>query len=394
MATSRNSILNPEDSAIVICKSTMKWAINNRIALSFGTTLVILVINAGVTYRNMLGAIADSYWVSHTNEVLAVLAGTVSTLKDAETGQRGYLITGQENYLEPYNAAIKSVNKYLQQLKKLTVDNSIQQQRLTTLEPKITNKLKELNQTIALRRQKGFAAAQQVVLSGRGKQEMDEIRALVAQMENDERQLLQRRTQNAKMSAQQTIITFSLVCAASLVLLGLVYYLVSRDIDERAKAQKTLRQSEARFRRVVEANIIGFVFADLSGKIIDANDACLQIIGYTKEEMLTGKLNWKEITPPEYLAQDERKIAQVQQTGYCTPFEKEYIRKDGTRVPVVIGAAVLESHKNECVYFILDLTERKRAELALQESEKQFLSYSQCTVSDHDSCRRWRSFTN
>ena len=344
----------------------MKWAINNNIAVGFGLTLTILVINAGITYRNIQKAIATSNWVSHTNEVLAALEGTLSTLKDAETGQRGYLITGRENFLQPYNIATKSVNDHVQQVKKLTVDNPIQQRRISILEPKIAEKFNYLNQTIALRRQKGFAAAQQIVLSERGKQEMDEIRVLVAQMKGEERQLLQQRSQDAKTSTQQLIVTFSIASFASLALLGLVYYLVKRDIEKRSEAEKILRQSEARFRRIVEANIIGFVFADFNGKIIDANDAFLQIVGYTGQARQTGKLDWKEITPPEYRDRDERAIAQMQSFGYCPSFEKEYIRKDGSRVPVLIGAALLESDKELCVYFALDLSKQKAAEAEIR----------------------------
>lgn len=344
----------------------MKWAINNNIAVGFGATLTILVINAGITYHNIQKAIATSNWVSHTNEVLAALEGTLSTLKDAETGQRGYLITGRENFLQPYNTATKSVNDHVQQVKKLTVDNPIQQQRISTIEPKIAEKFNYLNQTIALRRQKGFAAAQQIVLSERGKQEMDEIRALVAQMKNEERQLLQQRSQDAKTSAQQLILSFSIASGTSLALLGLVYYLVKRDIEKRSEAEKILRQSEARFRRIVEANIIGFVFADFNGKIIDANDAFLHIVGYTGQARKTDKLNWQEITPPEYRDRDERAIAQMQSFGYCPSFEKEYIRKDGSRVPVLIGAALLESDKELCVYFALDLSKQKAAEAEIR----------------------------
>ena len=346
----------------------MKWAINNNIVVGFGTTLTILVVNAGITYHNIQKAIATSNWVSHTNEVLAALEGTLSTLKDAETGQRGYLITGRENFLQPYNIATKSVNDYLQQVKKLTVDNRIQQQRISILEPKIAAKFNYLNQTIALRRQKGFAAAQQIVLSERGKQEMDDIRVLVAQMKSEERQLLQQRSQDAKTSAQQLILTFSIASGASLALLGLVYYLVKRDIEKRSEAEKILRQSEARFRRIVEANIIGFVFADFNGKIIDANDAFLQILGYTEQARKTGKLDWKEITPPEYRDRDEQAIAQMQSFGYCPSFEKEYIRKDGSRVPVLIGAALLEeSNKEQCFYFALDLSKQKAAEAEIRQ---------------------------
>ncbi|HCF27999.1 MAG TPA: histidine kinase, partial [Cyanobacteria bacterium UBA11049] len=196
---------------------------------------------------------------------------------------------------------------------------------------------------------------------------MDEIRALVAQMKNEELQLLQQRSQDAKTSAQQLIVTFSIASKASLALLGLVYYLVIRDIEKRSEAEKILRQSEARFRRIVEANIIGFVFADFNGKIIDANDAFLRIIGYTPEDRQAGKLNWQEITPPEYRDRDERAIAQIQSFGYCSSFEKEYIRKDGSRVPVLIGAALLESNKEQCFYFALDLSKQKAAEAEIHQ---------------------------
>jgi len=340
----------------------MKWAINNKIALGFATTLAVLVVNAGVTYRNALKAINDSYLVEHTNQVLAALEGTLSTLKDAETGQRGYIITGQADYLQPYTAATQEVNNYLQRVQKLTADNSIQQQRLAILQRKIADKFLELNQTIALRQQ-GFTAAQQVVLSGQGKQEMDQIRALLTQMENEERQLLQRRSQEARNSVQQTIVTFSIASGTSLTLLGLVYYLVMRDIDQRSRAEETLRKSEARFRRIVESNIIGFVFAEFNGKIIEANDAYLRIIGYTRQELSSGKVDWQKITPPEYRANDQSAIKQVQQTGFCSPFEKEYIRKDGSRIPIVIGVALLDaSDKEQHVSFVLDLSRQKAAE--------------------------------
>lgn len=341
----------------------MEWAINNKIAVGVATTLAVLVINAGVTYRNTLKTINDSSWVDHTEEVLIALENTFSTLKDAETGQRGYLITGQEEYLDPYHSAIKSVNKYLQQVKNLTVDNPIQQQRMIDLQGKIARKSAELNQTITLRQKKGFAAAQQVVLSGQGKQEMDQIHDLVTQMENEERQLLQRRTKEAKTSAQQTILTFSIASGVSLALLGLVFYLVRRDFNQRSKAERTLRQSEARFRRIVESNILGFVFAEFSGKIIEANDAYLQIIGYTREELLSGKVDGKEITPPEYWDDDQQSIVQVQQTGFCPPLEKEYIRKDGSRIPIVVGVARIDAaNKEQHVSFVLDLSKQKAAE--------------------------------
>jgi PAS domain S-box-containing protein len=144
------------------------------------------------------------------------------------------------------------------------------------------------------------------------------------------------------------------------------------DISDRKRLEDELRQSEARFRCLVESNIIGVFFPDLEGNILDANDAFVQMLGYTREELLRGDLNWRAMSPPEYRQLDERKIEELKTIGICTPFEKEYIHKDGSRIPVVIGVALVEGSKLNTVAFALDLTEQKQAELALRESEERF----------------------
>lgn len=346
----------------------MKWLNNNRILAGFGLTLVILVINAVITYRNMIEAINHGNRVSHTNEVLAALEATLSTVVNAETGQRGYIITGEEDFLAPYNTAVSSIGDRLQQVKQLTADNPNQQQQIATLEPKINTKLSYLQRSIAVRREKGFAAAQQIVSSGQGKQGTDEIRSIILQMENEERQLLQRRSQEARDSTQETVFTFSIASGISLALLGLVYYLVKRDTTERQRTEKVLRESESRFRRLAESNIIGVMFANFNGKIWEANDAFLEIVGYSRQDLRLERLRWDAITPPEYRAVDERLIEATLRSGASPLLEKEYIRKDGKRIPILAGVALLEGSQDNCICFILDLTERKRAELALQRS--------------------------
>ena len=132
------------------------------------------------------------------------------------------------------------------------------------------------------------------------------------------------------------------------------------------------RANESKIRRLVEANIVGVFVADLEGRFFEANDAFLRMIGYDREDLISGRVRRTGLTPPEWLEPSERALADLRSTGSFQPFEKEYLRKDGSRVPVLIGGALFEDSRNEGVAFVLDLTERKRAEEALRELELDF----------------------
>ncbi len=143
---------------------------------------------------------------------------------------------------------------------------------------------------------------------------------------------------------------------------------MSIDVSERHLSREALKQSEARLRRLVDSNIIGITYADTDGHIQLANDAYLEIIGYTRDDLAAGRVNWKHLTPTEYLALDEHGIGEADVRGACTPYEKEYIRKDGTRVPVMIGYAYFNENVPIYICFVLDMTEQKRAEAAVRET--------------------------
>ena len=137
---------------------------------------------------------------------------------------------------------------------------------------------------------------------------------------------------------------------------------------EKSRLFHELQQREAKIRRLVEANIIGIFTYDLNGPIIEANDAFLRMVGYDRDDLVAGRLCWTDLTPPEWLERDQRMhVPQLETFGVIQPFEKEYFRKDGSRVPVLLGAANFGDQVGEGVAFVLDLTERKRAE---QESKR------------------------
>lgn len=140
---------------------------------------------------------------------------------------------------------------------------------------------------------------------------------------------------------------------------------IHHDINDRKQVEAALKESERRFRRLVESNMFGVVFGDFAGGIHYTNDYFLKMVGYTREEIATGLIQWTEITPPEFLHLDEKAISELRKTGVSTPFEKEFIRKDGSRVPILIGSALLDEpydQQQEIIAFLLDLTERKRVE--------------------------------
>jgi PAS domain S-box-containing protein len=144
---------------------------------------------------------------------------------------------------------------------------------------------------------------------------------------------------------------------------------IERLSNQRDLAQETLRTYEAKLGSFVDSNVIGILFGDVYGGIQQANAEFLRMIGYTQEDLLAGRLSWSNITPPEYLYLDQRGVAEAQGStkATCTPYEKEYIRKDGSRIPVLVGYVLLGENREESVAFILDLSERKLAEAEQQK---------------------------
>jgi len=139
---------------------------------------------------------------------------------------------------------------------------------------------------------------------------------------------------------------------------------------ENSDLYRKLAEREARIRRMIDADIIGIFIWNFDGRILEANDAFLRIVGYEREDLLSGRLSWREMTPVEWVEPREKQsLPELRRTGTVRPYEKEYFRKDGSRVLVLIGEAYFEEGGDEGVAFVLDLTERQRAEEALRRSE-------------------------
>jgi len=145
---------------------------------------------------------------------------------------------------------------------------------------------------------------------------------------------------------------------------------------ENSRLYRELEEREAKIRHLIDSNIIGVVIADFEGGIIDANGAFLSMLGYSREDVAAGRLRWKELTPVEWLPANQRGWDQLRASGSCELFEKEYFRKDGSRVPTLVAGAAFDDTRTKSISFVLDLSERKRAEEALQKAQSQLVHIS------------------
>jgi len=209
----------------------MRWTIGKKIAAGFSLCMVIVVLLGVVSYRSSRFLLRSSQLVTHTHDVLRQTELVVSTLKDAETGQRGYLLTGIGRFLDPYTSAISQVGPQFDTLRHLTLDNPSQQRRLDAMQPIIAEKLDELRATIETRQRLGAAAAIARVSAERGKILMDSIRALANGMETEERGLLDQRASEASATARGTAVTIGVGTLLALAIVIIASIVLSRAVS-------------------------------------------------------------------------------------------------------------------------------------------------------------------
>jgi methyl-accepting chemotaxis protein len=196
---------------------TRSWTFGKKISLGFALSFALLAVIGAIAYWSINVLSRTSYSVARTYVVLERVAGVLSLLKDAETGQRGYIITGDESYLEPYQAAGTAIATTVDELRELTSDNPAQQKRIGQAEPLIAAKLAELKRTIEMRRNRDIEQATKTIQAGEGKKIMDDLRRILAEMEREERDLLKQRA--GEVEAAVTGATFAIIVGTLLCLL-------------------------------------------------------------------------------------------------------------------------------------------------------------------------------
>lgn len=208
---------------------TSNFKIGTRILAGYLLALAIFAVVGGVIYHSLVELVNDNDWVTHTHKVKEALANILLSMVNAETGQRGYLITGEEQYLATYEAGVRTVDTYFQEVRQLTMDNPRQQRRLDELQPIIARRTASLAQVVAIRGQ-GDQAAARIALIDRGKADMDEIRRRVTEMDNEENELLNFRDTADKQTANLALNSVWIGGLAAAGLVIILSLLIQRSI--------------------------------------------------------------------------------------------------------------------------------------------------------------------
>src|SRR5712692_5617890 len=355
----------------------MKWKMGNRLVL--GGLLVataILVFVGWQSYRSTARFAEAAQWREHTYEVLNSLDNTVGRLSDTETGQRGYLLTGEEAYLEPYRAAIKNIDQTIGELKSLTSDNANQQKRIQVLEPLVEKKLAELQRTIDLRKNEGLGAANRVVLEGSGKQSMDQIRAIIAEMAKEEKDLLRVRTQEADESVKRTSRTILVGTLVSISLLVLCFGLLNRELSERKRAQEALGKSEKWFSTTLSSIGDAVIATDMNGAVTFMNSVAQSLTGWSQTDATGKSMDLVfDIVNKETRRPVENPVKKVFREGKVVGLADHtlLLSKDGKEFDIEDSAAPILTDTGEGFGVVLvfrDITETKRAEEATKRQKE------------------------
>ena len=262
----------------------MASATEKKIKIGIAILFTALVINGLVSYRATRTLIDNQQRVTHTYQVIGEIEGVLSTLKDAETGERGYIITGSDEYLEPYQSALTQIDKRVRRVETLTADNPLQQARIPILKKKIADRLEGLKTGIDLRKSADIEGAHQLIQGGSGKRMMDDLRKYIDEMEAEENGLLQQRAEESSISARAANLTFVIGNVITLFLLVAIGYVINRDVAARVLAEQEVRQQRQLLQVTLSSIADGVMACDAEGSVTFLNPIAEKLTGWTQRE--------------------------------------------------------------------------------------------------------------
>jgi PAS domain S-box-containing protein len=346
----------------------MALSVENKIRIGVVCVLIALAVNASLSYRATQRLINNERRVTHTYRVLSQLEAVLSTIKDAETGERGYIITGSEEYLQPYHTAIREIDGELKTLAQFVADNPDQQRRLPLLQSKIQERLSSLQTGIDLRSNGDTESARQLVESGVGKRMMDDVRKSISEMETEEDRLLAERMEDTAESQRDTLYTFIIANVIAGGLLITVAMAVLNGIRLRHSAQDALNEQRQLLQVTISSIADAVIVCDNDGSISFLNPVAEMLTGWTQAEAAGQSVSKVfNIINESTRAPVENPALRAMREGTIVGLANHtvLIRKDGEEVPIDDSGAPIKSAEGKIMGAVLicrDISDRRRSE--------------------------------
>jgi len=336
----------------------MTFTLGRKIAVGFIAALIVLVLISGAAFKSLNDLTQDGLRVEQTYETLQVLEKILSLVGDVETGERGFLITGADHYLEPYRVARESLRAELARARGLTDDNPVQRQSLDLLQPLIARKLALVGQSISERERAGGGADAQTLLE-ESQSTMDEIRTTISRIKAEELRLLAERANVAAASRFKALWIVGVGSFAAIALMGLAGLLIRLDLGRRRTAEGELKAAEERYRLLFDRSQAGIFRTNREGVLLECNAAFARTLGYRAPEDARGRNAADLHTDREAMASLLRRLLAGET---ISDVEVPLKRRSGETVWVLMSAVYMPDPADP--HFegtIIDITDRKQA---------------------------------
>jgi PAS domain S-box-containing protein len=343
---------------------------SKAVTSAFWISLLVLLAVVALAGYSVKSLYAAMQWVVHTQNVLTRIDRLHFYVKDAESSARGFGLSAWDPFIQPFEASVAGAWNVFEEVGVLTADNERQQKRLAALQTLLTRKIAHMQRTMELRRAEGIAAVQAHVAQGEGRALMQQISAGIRDLVEEENELMQLRLRQTRGQAVVLLAFMGGGALLNFLLTGGVFFILRRDLAERERSQQLLKASADEVNDLYDRAPCAYFSADSQGVISRANATMLRWFGYDRAEV-EGRLSLRDLRAPEERGSFHEEFEALKQTPGETNTEAEYVRKDGSRLPVLLNADVQRNARGEFVsarVTVFDITERKRAETVVRQA--------------------------
>lgn len=352
----------------------MKIFLGKKIIFGFLLATGALTWLVILSSQNNKKFLDSSLLIVKTNQILYHAEQVMSIVVDIESGQHGYVITGDSIFLEPYVKAINEVDKNIEELAALVRENKHDMERIQRIKELIRKKNNFTDQTIHVRNL-NFEASRKMIASYEGKLLMDQIRDLTDAIEHDARNSLEQQRISRESEMGLFNITFISIIVSAVLLLVLVFIAINFHLSARFRAEESLKTASAEIRDLYDHAPCGYHSIDANGVFANINQTELRWLGYRKDDII-GKMNFLQILSPASLEHWKINFEKLKKAGVIHNVEFDFITKDGTTLPVIINATTITDSRGNFMKTrstVFDNTERKKMESEIRRASDEVL---------------------